>query len=155
MTNTNFDSATMLKLNRVYRASRERLFRSWTDPELLKQWFAVSAGFTTPIAEVDLQVGGKYRLGMQPPGDDGILIAGGIYRQILPHEKLVFTWRWESPDPDEPETLVTVEFHEQEDGTEVVVTHELFTDIPQRDKHKEGWLGCLNQLEGMINSKSN
>jgi len=152
MTDLTFDSASMLQLRRVYRASRERVFRAWTEPELLKKWFAVSEGFTTPIAEVDLQVGGKYRLGMQPPGDDIVLVVGGVYQQILFTEKLVFTWRWESPNPDEPETLVTVDFYEQNGATEVILKHELFNDIPSRDKHAEGWVGCFNQLESLINS---
>lgn len=152
MSNLTFDSATMLKINRLYRASRERVFRAWTDPNELKQWFAVAEGFTTPIADVDLRVGGRYRLGMQPPGDDGVLIVGGIYQQISPPEKLVFTWRWESPNEDEPETLVTVEFHEQGNGTEVILKHELFIDIPQRDKHGEGWIGCMDHLERFLES---
>ena len=146
------DSTTRLKIRRVYRASRERVFRAWTDPEQLKKWFAVADGFTTPIADVDLQVGGKYRLGMQPPGDDGVLIVGGVYQQIVPPEKLVFTWRWESPNADEPETLVTVEFYEQGNATEVILKHELFSDALQRDKHGEGWVGCMDHLERLIES---
>ncbi len=142
----------MLSVRRLYHASRERVFRAWTVPEQLKKWFAVAEGFTTPIADVDLRVGGRYRLGMQPPGDDGVLIVGGVYKQISPPEKLVFTWRWESPNADEPETLVTVEFNEQGNDTEVILTHELFIDIPQRDKHGEGWIGCMNNLERLLES---
>jgi len=150
MDDRTFDPETMLLVSRTYRATRERVFRAWTDPEELRKWFAVGEGFTTPIAEVDLRVGGRYRLGMQPPGDDGVLIVGGTYRQILPPEKLVFTWRWESPNDDEPETLVTVEFHEQEAATEVVILHERFADAAQREQHRGGWAGCLNQLERLI-----
>jgi len=153
MINPVYDSDSVLQIRRIYRASRERVFQAWTDPNQLKKWFAVSEGFNTPIAEVDLQVGSRFRIGMQPPGDDAILIAGGVYRQISPPEKLVFTWRWESPDPNEPETLVTVEFFEQEDGTEVVLKHELFTGIPQRNQHGDGWKGCLEQLDHFINSQ--
>jgi len=111
-----------------------------------------SGRFYNSIAEVDLTIGGKYRLGMQPPGDDGVLIVGGVYRQILRPEKLVFTWRWESPNADEPETLVTVEFYERNGTTEVMLKHELLSDDGQREKHCEGWIGCLNQLERLINS---
>jgi len=152
MDNLTFDSTTMLQLNRNYRAARERIFRAWTESEQLKKWFAVAEGFTIPMAEVDLKVGGKYRLGMQPPGDDGVLIVAGVYRQILPFEKLVFTWRWETPNANEPETLVTVEFYERNNVTEVVLKHELFTDTGHRERHREGWEGCLNQLERLINS---
>ena len=150
MDNLTFDPATMLQINRTYRASREKVFRAWTESEQLRKWFAVAEGFTVPIAEVDLKVGGKYRLGMQPPGDDGVLIASGAYRQILPPEKLVFTWHWETPNANEPETLVTVEFYERGNATEVVLRHELFNDLSQRDKHLEGWEGCLNQLERLM-----
>ncbi len=152
MDNPIFDPAMVLQIRRTYRASRERIFRAWTESEQLRKWFAVAEGFTIPIAEVDLIVGGKYRLGMQPPGEDGILIVGGVYRQILPPEKLVFTWRWETPNADEPETLVTVEFRERDNVTEVVLRHELFTNDDAREKHRQGWEGCLNQLERLIHS---
>jgi len=152
MSNLTFDSATMLNIRRLYHASRERVFRTWTDPDQLNKWFAVAEGFTTPIADVDLRVGGRYRLGMKPPGEDGVLIVSGVYQQISPPEKLVFTWRWESPNADEPETLVTVEFNEQGNDTEVILTHELFNDIPQRDKHGEGWIGCMNNLGRLLES---
>jgi uncharacterized protein YndB with AHSA1/START domain len=99
---------------------------------------------------VDLKVGGRYRLGMKAPGDNPLLIVGGVYQEILPPEKLVFTWQWESADPNEPETLVTVEFHEGAGATEIVLTHELFTDAAQRDKHREGWAGCLDHLERLL-----
>jgi uncharacterized protein YndB with AHSA1/START domain len=133
-------------------AVRSRVFRAWTDPAQLKKWFAVTEGFTTPIADVDLQIGGRYRLGMQPPGDDQILIVGGVYREIIPPEKLVFTWRWESSDEDEPETLVTVNFIAHGDVTEVVLYHERFTSEALRDKHGEGWAGCMDHLIRLFNA---
>lgn len=151
MDNLTYDRAMMLQLNRTYRATREKLFLAWTEPEQLKKWFAVAEGFTVPIAEVDLRVGGTYRIGMKPPGDDAVMIVGGVYRQILLIEKLVFTWRWETPHPNEPETLVTVEFYECGNVTEVVLRHERFTDLGKRDNHLKGWEGCLNQLEHLIN----
>jgi uncharacterized protein YndB with AHSA1/START domain len=142
--------AAVLEMNRPIRTSREKVFAAWTDPAQLKKWFAVSEGFTTPIAEVDLRLGGRYRLGMKAPGDHPLLIVGGVYREIVPPERLVFTWQWESADPDEPETLVTVEFHEHEGLTDVRLKHELFTDVTQRDKHGEGWAGCLDHLERLF-----
>jgi uncharacterized protein YndB with AHSA1/START domain len=150
MTNKALNPAIVLKMSRTIRTTREKAFQAWTDPDQLKKWFAVSEGFTTPIAEVDLQVGGRYRLGMKAPGDNPILIVGGTYQEILTPERLVFTWCWETPDPNEPETLVTVEFLEQEDGTEIKLKHELFTDVPQRDKHGDGWAGCFEHLERLF-----
>lgn len=145
--------ATVLNLKRSIRTSREKVFDAWTNPDQLKKWFAVSEGFTTLIAEVDLQVGGRYRLGMKAPGDNPLLVVGGVYQEIVHPGRLVFTWQWESADPNEPETLVTVEFLEANGVTEVQLTHELFTDIAQRDKHGEGWMGCINKLENLLNAK--
>jgi uncharacterized protein YndB with AHSA1/START domain len=152
MSNPIFDPVSVLQMRRTIPASCERVFRAWTDPQQLKRWFAVENGFTTPIADVDLQVGGRYRLGMKPPGDDPVLVVGGVYREVLPNEKLVFTWRWETPNEDEPETLVTVQFLDKGKATEIVLQHELFEDAEARDKHGEGWMGCLDQLERLLNS---
>jgi len=141
---------TVLEMRRTIRTTREKAFAAWTIPSQLKQWFAVGEGFTTPIAEVDLKVGGKYRLGMKAPGDNPLLIVGGVYQEILPPERLVFTWQWESTDPNEPQTLVTVEFYEGAGVTEMLLKHELFADTTQRDKHGEGWAGCLDHLEQLL-----
>jgi len=142
-------SETSLEIRRTYAVRRDRLFRAWTRPAELAQWFAVAPGFTVPIAEVDLRVGGRYRLGMQPPGDAPLMVVGGIYREIAAPEKLIFTWRWEGSD-DEPETLVTVEFLERAGSTEMVLKHEGFSDAAARDKHRDGWVGCFTQLEGLL-----
>jgi uncharacterized protein YndB with AHSA1/START domain len=150
MTNSSLNPGIVLEMRRAIRTSREKAFQAWTDPGQLKQWFAVAEGFTTPIAEVDLKVGGRYRLGMKAPGDSPLLIVGGVYQEILPPEKLVFTWQWESADPNEPETLVTVEFYEGEGFTEIVLKHELFKDLMQRNKHGEGWAGCLDRLQHLL-----
>lgn len=150
MAKPTLNSTTILEIRRPIRASREKVFNSWTDPSQLKRWFAVSEGITTPIAEVDLKVGGRYRLGMKALGDNTLLIVGGVYQEIAYPERLVFTWWWEGSSPDEPETLVTVEFHEQDGVTNVLLKHELFTDIAQRDKHEEGWTGCLDHLERLF-----
>jgi len=150
MTNPILNPAIVLEMSRRIRTTREKAFEAWTNPSQLKRWFAVSEGFTTPVAEVDLKVGGRYRLGMKAPGDNPLLVVGGVYREIVPPERLVFTWQWETADPDEPETLVTVEFHERDGGTDVQLRHELFENVPQRDKHGEGWTGCFDQLERMF-----
>lgn len=152
MTRPSLGPASLLQLRRIIPAARPRVFRAWTNAAQLKKWFAVADGFTTPIADVDLRIGGRYRLGMQPPGNEPVLIVGGVYREIISPEKLVFTWRWESADEDEPETLVTVNFLEQGYVTEVVLQHELFTSAALRDKHREGWAGCMDHLEHLFSA---
>lgn len=143
-----------LRISRTLLAQREQVFKAWTEPQELKQWFGVADGYLTPIAQVDLRVGGRYRLGMQPPDSQQILVAEGIYREVIRPEKLVFTWRWETPNFTDPYTLVTVEFFSRGNMTEVVLTHEGFENEPQRDQHQEGWLGCLEQLEKRLHKEA-
>src|SRR5262245_46441599 len=133
-------SETTLQIKRTFAASRERVFRAWTDPKAMQSWLAPSDEYSVPAVEVDLRVGGKYRIDMQAP-DGKHHIATGSYRVILPPRKLVFTWFWE--DKDMMETLVTIEFHEHGKATEVVLTHERFPDVEARDRHQHGWTGCL------------
>ncbi len=68
---------TTLRINRTFRAPREKVFSAWTDPEKLKRWWGAHEGFTTPIAEIDLRVGGSYRLGMKPPDQNLVFVVGG------------------------------------------------------------------------------
>jgi len=139
---------TTLNLRRIFKAPREKVFRAWTDPEELKTWWGPE-GYATPSAEVDLRVGGKYRLGMMKLPDGELFYLAGIYREVRPPERLVYTWRWEA-QPEHGETQVTVEFREVEDSTEVVLTHELFPTEKARDDHNRGWSGCLDRLEKLL-----
>lgn len=145
--------ATTLEVRRTIAAPREVVFRAWTEPEMLMKWWRVDAGWSTPIAEVDLRVGGRYRLGMLEPGKDGPYVVSGLYREVTPPDKLAFTWTWEGPGAAE-ETLVTVEFLDQGGSTEVVLTHQNFADENMRDEHQKGWGGCLAQLVYLVEGGS-
>jgi len=139
---------TRLHLSRTFPAPREKVFRAWTDPAELKKWFGPE-GYSTPIAEVDLRVGGQYRLGMMKLPDGQALYVVGTYREIRPPEKLVYTWRWEAT-PELGETLVTVEFHDRGGSTEVSLTHELFPTDKARSDHEKGWSSILSQLTNAL-----
>ncbi len=146
---------TTLRLTRTFAAPREKVFKAWTDPQELKRWFAPSDDYATPLAEVDLRVGGKYRIQMKAPDGECYTVVG-TYRVVQPPAKLVFTWAWEGGGCDggaqqtENEMLVTVEFLERGRSTELVLTHEMFLDAAQRDRHREGWTGCLTRLEKVV-----
>jgi uncharacterized protein YndB with AHSA1/START domain len=135
---------TTLHLRRTFAAPREKVFRAWTDPEELKTWWGPE-GYATPSAEVDLRVGGKYRLGMMKLPNGEIFYLSGIYREVRPPERLVYTWCWEA-EPELGETLVTVEFLKVGNSTEVLLTHEFFPTEKARDDHSRGWNGCLDRL---------
>lgn len=139
---------TTLRLTRTFAAPREKVFRAWTEPEELKEWWGPE-GYATPTAEVDLRVGGRYRLGMMKLPNGDVFYLTGIYREVRPPEKLVYTWRWES-QPELGETLVTIEFRDRGDATEVVLRHELFPNADARDDHSKGWSSCLDRLAKVL-----
>jgi uncharacterized protein YndB with AHSA1/START domain len=134
--------ATSLQLSRVIRASPEKVFRAWTEPEALKQWWGPGP-VTCPEAHVDLREGGAYRLAnLQPDGT--IVWISGRFERVRPPEELVYTWTIGSDD--EP-TVVRVRFLPHPEGTELVLTHDRFAAAAVRDMHLEGWSGCLDKLE--------
>jgi uncharacterized protein YndB with AHSA1/START domain len=96
------------------------------------------------IAEADVRVGGRYRIVMQEPGGEQHRV-GGTYREVVANERLVFSWAWESMP--ERESLVTVRLVASGGGTDLTLIHERFADEPARDRHREGWDGCLDRLE--------
>jgi uncharacterized protein YndB with AHSA1/START domain len=102
----------------------------------------------TPLAEVDLRVGGRYRIHMRGP-DGTEFHASGIYREIEPPRRLVYTWTAETT-PDVRDSVVTVEFHARGGGTEVVLRHEGLPTEESRERHGEGWNGCLEKLAGVL-----
>ena len=143
-------SPTSLVISRTYPASVDRVFKAWTDANQLGQWFAPTDDYTTK-ANVDLRVGHEYRIAITHKGGNVHTILG-TYRLIEPPRKLVYTWRWEGgPMAD---TLVTVDFAPDGEVTKVTITHEQFTNTEDRDKHNEGWNGCLNRLQRTLTTPS-
>ena len=141
--------ATVLRLTRTFAAPRERVFRAWTEPAALARWWIPQPGYTLPRAEIDLRVGGRYRLTMRDPAGHEFALVGA-YREVHAPERLVYTWCWEETASDAAETLVTVEFHARATTTEVVLTHERFSDAAACARHREGWSGCLEHLEEVL-----
>ncbi len=135
---------------RHIRASRAQVFRAFTDPEMLPRWFSPSADIGTEILAHDFRVGGRYRFGFRfPDGERNTVV--GMFREIASPERLVFTWTWEPPDPHAGvETLVTVILREEDDGTEIVVTHDRFPHNEIRDRHDVGWQTTLDRLETLL-----
>lgn len=142
------DTATSLRLTRVIEADPETVFRAWTDPAEMEQWYCPEGG-TVDEARVDLSVGGRYRVAMRMP--DGVHVAYGVYREIEAPHRLVFTWQWEGGEgAKEGATLVTVELRDRGGSTELVLTHERFADSDARDGHEKGWASALNRLEAHL-----
>jgi uncharacterized protein YndB with AHSA1/START domain/predicted enzyme related to lactoylglutathione lyase len=143
------DTSTGLVLRRTYSVPRERLFVAWTTPRILQQ-FLGPADITVPEIQVDPRVGGSYRIVMRKP-DGELLVVNGVYRELRAPERIVCTWSWEEDDPAlENESLLTLEFIERGEKTELILTHEAFRDATQRDNHEHGWTAILHQLNGTL-----
>jgi uncharacterized protein YndB with AHSA1/START domain len=134
-----------LTIRRTYPRPRAEVFRSWTDPQELMKWWG-PPGYDSPSAEVDLKVGGHYRLAMRKLPDGAPFYVTGVYQEIVIPERLVFTWNWEGGPPYGSNTLVTLEFHDAADGTELVLNHQRFDSEMTRDNHTQGWHGALEKL---------
>ena len=140
-----------LQVSRTIRADMDTLFRAWTDPEVLKDWWRMDGdGWRFAGASIDLRVGGRYRLGMTSP-DGKTHVAVGTYREVRRPGRLVFSWDWEDPASRVGETIVTIEFKAAGTGvTEVVLTHEGFQDAARTARHDEGWTQLLTLLERTV-----
>lgn len=134
-----------LTLTREYAAPPERVWRAWTDAQVLKQWWAPSAGQGVSVAELDVRAGGRYRICFG--GADGNEHeCAGVYQEVAKPKKLVFTWSWPRTTPERV-SLVTILFNAKGAGTELVFKHERFFDEAARDSHKRGWTGLLEKLD--------
>jgi uncharacterized protein YndB with AHSA1/START domain len=94
-------------------------------------------------AQADVRTGGRYRIVMRSPGGEEHDVSG-VYREVVPDAKLVFTWAWRSTP--ERESLVTVALRPDGEATELTLTHEQFFDEAARDRHREGWSSGLDKL---------
>ena len=132
-----------LEVRRTIRAPRQRVFDAWTKAEELKKFHAPGP-LHVEVAEIDLRPGGKYRIVMvEPDGKKhGVY---GVYREVDPPRKVVYTW---SHDGDHivKDSLITVEFLERGDSTEVVLTHAI-ADDKERESHTNGWTSILEKLQ--------
>jgi uncharacterized protein YndB with AHSA1/START domain len=137
------ESDLALVVRRTIRAPAARLFDAWTTPEHLRRWWGPSASVACPEAEVDLRVGGRYRIANRF-ADGKLVWIVGEFRSISPPRELVYTWRIE-PGPPTTE-LVTVRFTPRGAATEVVVVHESIGTKAAKRSHEEGWDGCLAGL---------
>ena len=138
-----------LRMERRFDASPEAVFDAWTNPEVLRRWWAAAPGWETPAAEVDLRAGGRYRLTMRDPEAGAEHTVGGEYVEVRRPDRLTYTWAWE-PEPGGPDmgppSRVTVDFVADGDGTRVVLTHRGLATVESRARHEHGWNACFDNL---------
>jgi uncharacterized protein YndB with AHSA1/START domain len=141
------DERPSLSITRRYNASPEKVWRAWTDPEAMKEWWRPDDTFSPVVTEADVRVGGHFRVLMVSPEGKEHSVSG-VYLEVIPNQKLVFTWVGKATS--ERETLVTVTLRPSGTGTELELKHEHFFNIEDRESHQEGWSGCLTLLEHFL-----
>jgi uncharacterized protein YndB with AHSA1/START domain len=135
-----------LTLKRHLNASPAKVFSAWTDPEKMKRWMGPE-GAESVLSEIDARVGGRYRLVMRSPDGEEHDVSG-IYREVVPNKKLVFSWAWKSTP--ERQSQVTVLIEPDGDGSLLTLTHEQFFDAEARDRHQHGWTSTLDKLARFV-----
>lgn len=135
-----------LTLKRRLKAPPAKVFAAWIDPEKVMRWMGPGE-IKAVHAECDPRVGGRYHWVMRNPAGEEHDISG-VFRELIPNEKLVFSWAWKSMP--ERESLVTVLLKPDGDGTLLTLTHEQFFDADARDRHQGGWNGALDKMEKLF-----
>jgi uncharacterized protein YndB with AHSA1/START domain len=138
----------VLELEFVVGAPRERIFRAITEPAELAKWWG-PRGFTTPGIDLDLRVGGRYRFTMQPPGG-GPFHLSGEFLEIDPPGRLVYTFCWDEPDPDDRQTVVRLSLAGVAGGTQVSLSQGEFATEARLALHRGGWTDSLEKLRELI-----
>lgn len=142
------DTRPSLTLTRRLRARPEKVWAAWTDPQQLVQWFGpeqIEPGSLK--ADLDVRVGGRYRISFTKAGGENFEV-GGSYREVVPNERLVFSWAWHSTP--ERESLVTISLKPDGGGTLLVFNHARFFDEAARDNHARGWSEFLVKLDNFV-----
>lgn len=126
-----------------FRASRERVFRAWTDPNSLKKWFMAEEKVLVKDVDLTLEVGGSYFIKVIYPGYDPTSITGEFIKVQI-NDSLEYTWH--TPVLGDKSTKVEVRFSNLEIGSSIHLIHGEFTSPEEMQLHIDGWKGCLNQL---------
>jgi uncharacterized protein YndB with AHSA1/START domain len=133
-----------LRIERTFAAPAEDVFDAWTSAEVMRRWFHVARDWDTPVAEVDLRVGGEVRIVMRRP-DGTETSAHGEYTSIERPRRLVMTWTFDVEPSNEQ--LIELTFSQSGDATTVVMVNSLISSEERRESQDRGWRGCLDELE--------
>ncbi len=142
-----------LVLTRLIDAPRGKLYRAWTEPELLKQWFAPRP-WTVPVAEIDVRPGGSSYVVLRGP-DGQEFPNRGVYLEVVPNRRIVvtdaYTRAWE---PAEKPFMTAIVTFDDEDGKTRYTARALHWTVADREEHErmgfhEGWGQCADQLAAL------
>ena len=118
-------------------------------PAALREWWCPS-GWTAGEIEVELRVGGAYRIAMARTAGGAPVVVSGQFLEVDPPKRLVYTWCWEGAFTDMPPTLVSLELQGSVDETLLTLRHENFVDAALRQQHRSGWISACDRLDRLV-----
>jgi uncharacterized protein YndB with AHSA1/START domain len=140
-----------LTFTRRLNALPEKIYAAWTDPEKIIHWFGrADATASSFKADIDARVGGRFRISFSTASE--YYEVGGVYREVVPNARLVFSWAWHSTP--ERESQVTVVIKPDGAGTLLTLHHEQLFDEAARAGHERGWTAGLDKLEHLLASNT-
>ena len=140
--------ALRLQLAKDLPALPERVFAAFVEADQLRQWWG-PAGFAVPHLRFNVAEGATFRITMQPPEGD-VFHLGGTFRVVEAPTRLVFTFAWEEPDPDDQETVVALTLAAAGSGTRLVLDQRPFKTKPRWELHRDGWTDTFERLERFL-----
>jgi uncharacterized protein YndB with AHSA1/START domain len=142
-----------LVVSRLVSAPRALVFQAWTQPEHAARWWGPQ-GFSIVSCRLEPFVGGAYRVAMRAPhGTEHT--KRGVYQEIVPPERLVFTYAWEDPDGNPGhEMRITVTFEARGEQTLLTLRQTGFTSAAERDSHRGGWTSCFERCADYVTASA-
>lgn len=138
-----------LVIERVFNAPRELVFRAWTDLEHVRKWFGPKDHPATHVT-MDVRPGGRWRACLRSTETGHNLWLGGVYREIVPPERLIFTFAWEEEGERGLETLVEITLVERDSKTHMTFRQTPFQSDGERDGHRGGWSSSFDRLDELL-----
>ncbi len=144
---------TSLKVSRVIKAPREKVYNAFLDTEMLNKWYHPGP-MRTEVHKLEPRKGGSFRLSMIADEGEmkGAHTAYGKFLELVPNEKIVHGWAWEGEEEamSGTDSKVTVTLRDVAEGTEVTLLHEGLPHKESVESHTQGWVGCLENLASMF-----
>ena len=126
-----------------FRAPREKVWKTWTDPAIVPKWFMAVPGHLAPLVEVDLRELGAWRIVVRPGDGREHSDIRGHFFAIVPGRELTYSWHGNIPG-GEYTTLVDVRFEDDGEGSRIQLVHGVFRSEADREAHAQGWTLCLD-----------
>lgn len=142
-----------LVVTRMFDAPRDLVFSAWTDPRHAAHWWG-PRDYPATRVEMDVRPGGRWRHRLTAAEDGRELWHGGVFREVVPPERLVFTFAWDEEGERGLETVVTVTFADRGGRTLMTFRQAPFRSVGERDGHRGGWSSAFDRLDDHLSQQT-